>query len=150
VPSDFLPPDPHADPPPAAHPSGRPVFVPPNAPVPVASAKGQNNRAVAALALGSAGLGLLFFSAGALFLLTLPASIAGWVLGRQAKERPTGRDQANVAVIIGIVGTALGVIAAVAWILIIALTDWTTTTEVDGGGGERPRFDVIRPVSPLP
>jgi hypothetical protein len=154
VPSQFLPPDPHADVPganrPGAHrPSPQPVFVPPNAQVPVA-AKGQNNRAVAALALGSAGLGVLFFSAGALFLLTLPASIAGWVLGRQAKERPTGRDQANVAVIIGIVGTALGVIAAVAWILIISLTDWTTTTEVDGGGGERPRFDVIRPVSPLP
>jgi hypothetical protein len=154
VPSQFLPPDPHADVPganrPGAHrPSPQPVFVPPNAQVPVA-AKGQNNRAVAALALGSAGLGVLFFSAGALFLLTLPASIAGWILGQQAKRREAGREQANVAVIIGIVGTVLGVVAAVAWILIIAFTDWTTSTEIDAGGGENPRFDVVRAVSQRP
>jgi hypothetical protein len=142
VPSEFLPPDPYADRP-AGERTARPVFVPPDTPLP-AAARAQNNRAVAALALGSAGLGLLFFSAGALFVLTLPASIAGWILGRQASRREAGHDQANVAVIIGIVGTVLGVVAAVAWILIIAFTDWTTSTKVEAGGGPSPRFDVVR------
>jgi hypothetical protein len=154
VPSEFLPPDPYADAPGAQRPGARrpspqPAFVPPNVPLP-AAAKGQNNRAVAALALGSAGLGVLFFSAGALFLLTLPASIAGWVLGQQAKRREAGREQANVAVIIGIVGTVLGVVAAVAWILIVSFTDWTTNTEIDAGGGGNPRFDVVRAVTQRP
>jgi hypothetical protein len=129
--------------------SPQPVFVPPNAALPAAT-KGQNNRAVAALALGSAGLGVLFFSAGALFLLTLPASIAGWILGRQAKRPEAGREQANVAVIIGVVGTVLGVVAAITWILIVAFTDWTTSTEIDAGGGENPRFDVVRAVTQRP
>ena len=143
MPSDFLPPDPYAELPGTHRSGGPPVFAPPDAQR-RATAKGQNNRAVAALALGSAGLGVLFFTAGALFVLTLPASIAGWVLGRQAKRGDGGPDQANVAVIIGIVGTVLGVIAAVAWILIIAFTDWTTSTEIESGGGEKPRFDVVR------
>jgi hypothetical protein len=154
VPSEFLPPDPYADAPGvhrpgAQRPTPQPAFVPPNAQLP-APAKGQNNRSVAALALGSAGLGVLFFSAGALFLLTLPASIAGWILGQQAKRRDAGREQANVAVIIGIVGTVLGVVAAVVWILIIAFTDWTTSNEIDAGGGQNPRFDVVRAVTQRP
>jgi hypothetical protein len=148
VPSEFLPPDPYADLPRAQRPTGQPVFAPPNAPVP-ATARNQNSRAVAALALGSAGLGILVFTAGALFLLTLPASVAGWVLGRQAKRRETGSEQANLAVTIGIVGTVLGVIAAVAWILIIAFTDWaTTSTKVDRGSRRGLRFDVIRLARP--
>jgi hypothetical protein len=146
VPSEFLPPDPYADLPGPYRPGGRPAFVPPNQPLP-AAAKAQNNRALAALALGSAALGLLFFSAGALFLLTLPGSIAGWILGHQAKRRDAGREQANVAVIIGVVGTVLGVVAAVVWILIIAFTDWTTSTQIDRGGGQKPRFDVVRAVT---
>jgi uncharacterized membrane protein len=154
VPSEFLPPDPYADAPGLHRPGARrltpqPVFVPPNAQLP-AAAKGQNNRAVSALALGSAGLGVLFFSAGVLFLLTLPASIAGWILGQQAKRRDVGREQADVAVIIGIVGTVLGVVAAVVWILIIAFTDWTTSNEIDAGGGQNPRFDVVRAVTQRP
>jgi hypothetical protein len=148
VPSDFLPPDPYADLPGGQRRSGGPAFVAPNAPLP-ATAKNQGNRPVAALALGSAGLGVLVFTAGALFLLTLPASVAGWVLGRQAKRRETGSEQANLAVTIGIVGTVLGVIAAVVWIVIIAFTDWTTTsTKIDRGGRQAPRFDVIRLARP--
>jgi hypothetical protein len=146
VPSDFLPPDPDADARAAQRPTAQPAFVPPNAPVP-ALAQGKDNRAVRALALGSAALGLLVFSAGMLFFLTLPGSIAGWLLGRRAQERGDGRDQANVAVIIGIVGTVLGVIAAIFWIVAIVFTDWTTSTEVDGGRGQPPRFDVVRLVA---
>jgi uncharacterized membrane protein len=123
VPSDFLPPDPYAD---APQDAGRVVFVPPT-PSPTAppsrpAPKPESNRAVAALAAGAAALGLLVFTAGVLFFVTLPASIAGWVLGNQAKQAGVHTDQANVAVIIGIVGTVSGVVAAVVWILI-----WTET-----------------------
>jgi uncharacterized membrane protein len=105
---DFLPPDPYAEAP------------RPNPPVP---GQGKNNRAVAAVGLGAAGLAVLVVTVGALFVVALPASIGGWVLGRQAQRSSTGRDQARVAVTIGIVGTVLGVIAAIAWILSIALAD---------------------------
>jgi O-antigen/teichoic acid export membrane protein len=89
------------------------------------------------------------FSAGLLFFLTIPASIAGWILGNRAKRLETGRDQANVAVIIAIVGLILGVIAAAVWILLVALGEYTTTTEVDHSGeGGGLHFDVIRLVLP--
>jgi hypothetical protein len=144
VPPDFLPPDPNAEQDPAPQPAARPVFLPPNATIPSPAGQRQNGRATAALGLGAGGLGLLFFSGGMLFFLTIPASIAGWVLGVKAKRREIGRDQANIAVIIGIVGVVLGVIAAVVWILLIALG------EVDDGGSKQPsndsgvHFDVIR------
>ena len=83
---EFLPPDPHAEAPPPAQPASRPVFLPPNATQP-APAEAQNNRAVASLIFGSGSLGLLFFSAGVLFFLTLPASIVAWILGNRAKRR---------------------------------------------------------------
>ena len=141
---EFLPPDPHAEAPPAPQPASRPDFLPPRATLP-APAQGQNNRAVAALILGAGSLGLLVFSAGVLFFLTLPGSIAGWILGHRAKGPDTGGDQANVAVIIAIVGVVLSVIAGVVWILLVALGAYTTsTTEVDHGGDGGLRFDVIR------
>jgi hypothetical protein len=119
VPSDFLPPDPYAH---APRESGAPAFVPPNAPAGAPAAKRESNRAVGALAAGAAAIGLLVFTAGMLFFVTLPASIAGWVLGNQAKQAGARVDQANVAVIIGIVGTVAGVIAAIVWILVWAKT----------------------------
>jgi uncharacterized membrane protein len=117
VPGDFLPPDPYAD---APQDAGRTVFLPPNAPASAAGPKRESKRAVAALTAGVTGLGLLVFSIGMLFVVTLPASIAGWVLGNRAKQADAGNDQANVAVIIGIVGTVFGVIAAIVWIVIVA------------------------------
>jgi hypothetical protein len=114
VPSDFLPPDPYAD----AQQEGRPVFAPPGAPVP----EPEGRPAVVALATGAAALGLLVFTAGVLFFVTLPASIAGWVLGNKAKQVGARPDQANVAVIMGVVGTIGGVIATIVWVLI-----WTDT-----------------------
>ena len=104
MPSDFLPPDPYAE---------------RQQPTP----GGDGNRAVIALAAGAAALGLLAFTAGMLFFVTLPASIAGWVLGSQAKQAGARVDQANVAVIMGIVGTIAGVVATIVWILI-----WTRTS----------------------
>jgi hypothetical protein len=143
VPPDFLPPDPSAEQAPAPQPAARPVFLPPNAPLPSAG-EGQNGRATAAVAFGAGGLGVLALSVGALFFLTIPASIAGWILGVQAKRREVGRDQANVAVILGIVGLVASVIAAAVWIVLFALGEVD-----DGGSGQSSHdtsvhFDVIR------
>ena len=149
VPADFLPPDAHADHDPAPQPAARPVFLPPNAPAPGASEQPQNGRATAALAFGAGGLGLLFFSAGPLFLLTIPASIAGWVLGNQAKRREAGSDQAKLAVTIGIIGVALGVVAAIVWVLLVSLgaVDETGNTKQSNNSGVH--FDVVRLVTLL-
>jgi hypothetical protein len=144
---EFLPPDPHAPAPTAPQPASRPAFLPPNAAQP-ASAQPQNNRAVASMIFGSGSLGLLFFSAGLLFFLTLPGSIVAWVLGHRAKRLETGRDQANVAVIIAIAGVVLGVIAAVVWIVLVATGEYSTTTEVDHNSDGGLHFDVIRLVLP--
>jgi hypothetical protein len=140
---EFLPPDPYDDAPPAPQPAARPVFLPPNSTL-GAPARSQNNIAVWALIFGSGSLGLLVFSAGVLFFLTLPASIVGWVLGTKAKRQENGRDQANTAVIIGIVGVVLSVIAAAIWITLVALGEYSTTTDVDNGGDGGLHFDVIR------
>jgi hypothetical protein len=144
VPPDFLPPDPYEEQAPAPQPAARPAFLPPNATIPPPGGQRQNGRATAALGFGAGGLGLLAFSFGALFFLTIPASIAGWILGVQAKRRPVGRDQANIAVIIGIVGVILGVIAGVVWIVLAANGELD-----DGGSGNHSNdrgvhFDVIR------
>jgi hypothetical protein len=143
VQSEFLPPDPHAEAPPAPQPASRPVFLPPDA-AGAATAQPQNNKAVWALIFGSGSLGLLVFSAGLLFFLTVPASIVGWVLGTRAKRASDGRDQANVAVIIAIVGLVLGVIAAGIWIALFATGEYSTTTKVEHRSDGGVHFDVIR------
>jgi hypothetical protein len=143
VPSEFLPPDPHAEAPPAQRPTSRPVFLPPDA-TGAATAQPQNKKAVWALIFGSGSLGLLVFSAGVLFFLTLPGSIVGWVLGSRAKRAANGRDQANVAVIISIVGLVLSVIAAGIWIALVATGEYSTTTKVEHRSDGGLHFDVIR------
>jgi hypothetical protein len=140
---EFLPPDPHADAPPAPQPASRPIFLPPTVGAP-ASPQAENKKAVWALIFGSGSLGLLVFSAGLLFFLTLPASIAGWILGAKAKRMANGGEQANVAVIIAIVGLILSVIAAAIWIVLFATGEYSTSTEVDNGGDGGVHFDVIR------
>ena len=144
---EFLPPDPYAEAPPPAQPASRPVFLPPNATHP-APAEAQNNRAVVSLIFGSGSLGLLVFSAGVLFFLTLPASIVAWILGNRAKRLGTAPDQANVAVIIAIAGVVLGVIAGAVWIVLVATGEYSTTTQVDHTPDRSLRFDVIRLVLP--
>jgi hypothetical protein len=143
VQSEFLPPDPYAEAPPAPQPGSRPVFLPPEG-AGAASAKPRNNKAVWALIFGSGSLGLLVFSAGLLFFLTLPASIVGWILGSRAKRASNGRDQADVAVTIAIVGLILSVVAAGIWIALFATGEYSTSTEVDHGSNGGVHFDVIR------
>jgi hypothetical protein len=158
VPADFLPPDAHADHEPPPQRAARPVFLPPNAPAPGgpgapraprAAEQRQNGRATAALACGAGGLGLLFFSAGALFFLTIPASIAGWILGNQAKRREVGRDQANLAVTIGIIGVVLGVVAAIVWVLLVSLGAVDETGNAKQSDSSGVHFDVVRLVALL-
>ena len=144
---EFLPPDPYAEAPRAPQPASRPAFLPPNA-TGAAAAQPQNNKAVWALIFGSGSLGLLVFSAGLLFFLTLPASIVGWVLGSRAKRASNGSDQANVAVIIAIVGLVLSVIAAGIWIALFATSEYSTSTEIDHGSDGGVHFDVVRLVLP--
>ena len=102
------------------------MFAPPGAPAPPPEGRPapqpEGRPAVVALATGAAALGLLVFTAGMLFFLTLPASIVGWVLGNKARQVGARPDQANVAVIMGVVGTIGGVIATIVWVLI-----WTRT-----------------------
>jgi hypothetical protein len=143
VQSDFLPPDPYAEAPPAPQPASRPVFLPPAA-AGAAGAQPRDNKAVWALIFGSGSLGLLVFSAGLLFFLTLPGSVVGWVLGSRAKRASNGRDQANVAVIIAIVGLILSVIAAGIWIALFATGEYSTTTKVDHRSDGGLHFDVVR------
>jgi hypothetical protein len=140
VQSEFLPPDPYAE---APQPAGRPVFLPPDA-AGAGTSQPQSNKAVWALIFGSGSLGLLVFSAGLLFFLTVPGSIVGWVLGNRAKRASTGRDQADVAVIIAIVGLVLSVIAAGIWIALFATGEYSTSTKVDHRSDGGVHFDVIR------
>ena len=143
VQSEFLPPDRYADAPAAPQPASRPAFLPPDGSG-AADGQPQNTKAVWALIFGSGSLGLLVFSAGLLFFLTLPASIVGWVLGNRAKRGSNGRDQANVAVIIAIIGLVLSVIAAAIWIALFATGEYSTSTEVDHNSDGGLHFDVIR------
>ena len=143
VQSEFLPPDPYADAPAAPQPASRPVFLPPDGSG-AAGAQPQNPKAVWALIFGSGSLGLLVFSAGLLFFLTLPGSIVGWILGNRAKRGSGGGEQANVAVIIAIVGLVLSVIAAGIWIALFATGEYSTSTEVDHSNDGGLHFDVIR------
>jgi hypothetical protein len=106
--------------PPAAAPplSDRPAFV---------KAGGETNGlAVTSLVLGIVGVGLLVITFGLFFVVTLPCSIAAWICGAQARtridlgEQKTGRAQAQAGYVLGILGVALGVLAAVTWIALIA------------------------------
>jgi hypothetical protein len=70
------------------------------------------------LILGIAGLVLFVFPAGfgLVFVFNLPASIMAWVMGAKAGAR--GR----AGMVLGIVGTVLGVLAIVAWGVAIAVS----------------------------
>jgi hypothetical protein len=83
--------------------------------------------ATAAMVLAILSLGLLVFSIGVGFWLTLPLSGLSWYLGKRARERVdagegrTGRSQAQAGYVLGVAGVVLGTIAAVGWIVSIAV-----------------------------
>jgi hypothetical protein len=95
---------------PGARPRAEPVT-----PAPPAPAR-PSSRAIWALALSITGLALLLVSLGTLFLVTLPCSIAGWVLAARAR----GEDRAAAALWIARIGVIAGVTAAVIFVALLA------------------------------
>jgi hypothetical protein len=89
-----------------------------------------NGLATTSLVFGMLGLLIVFPSLGAGFFLSLPCSIAAWVMGtlgrRQVASGVTkaGDGVAHAGVILGIVGVLLGVIGALVWILLLASVGW--------------------------
>jgi hypothetical protein len=84
----------------------------------------RNTQAIASLGIGLAGVALLVLSVGISFLVTLPCEIIAVVLGRQGRRRALaegigGTRAARAGMIVGWVGIALCVIAAIVWIAII-------------------------------
>jgi hypothetical protein len=99
-----------------------PAFVRPAAP-----AAGERNGAAAwAIALGITGLALLVLSLGSLFLVTLPCSVAAWVLAVRARRQiesgttTQGEGQAVAALWLGRIGVIAGVAAMVVFIVLVA------------------------------
>ena len=82
-----------------------------------------------ALILGITAL-LAFFGArfGLVFVFNLPPAIAAWIIGVDARrkvdrgETTEGASAAQAGIVLGIVGTLLGVLAIVGWTLALALS----------------------------
>jgi hypothetical protein len=85
-----------------------------------------NGLALTAVILGAIGIGLTIITAGLGFLFALPCSVGAWVCGAQARTRydlgetSTGRGQAQVGYVLGVLGVVIGVMAAVGWIVWLA------------------------------
>jgi hypothetical protein len=117
--TEYMPPAPpqRPDPPPSG-----PTFVRPGAERPGA----RNRAAVWALFLGIAGVALLVLSLGSLFMLTLPCSVAAWVLAARARtqidagQTAQGDGQATAALWLGRIGVIAGVAAMVVFIVLLA------------------------------
>jgi hypothetical protein len=75
-----------------------------------------STRAVWALVLSITGLALLLASLGTLFLITLPCSIAAWVLAL----RVPGAERATAALWLARIGVIAGIVAAIVFITLIA------------------------------
>lgn len=94
-----------------------------------------NGTAVAALVLGIAGIAVTLFFAGVLFIVSIPCSIAAWVLGVKGKKvaapdplaepmRPGGRGMAQAGLICGIAGIVLAILAIVLWVMLFSLGEF--------------------------
>lgn len=122
---------PPASPAPTPPPTGAPAPGQPIGPLPPApSGPPANDRAVLALVLGIGGL-VAFLGArlGLIFIFNLPPSIAAWVIGVQARRRvdrgetDQHRAVAQAGLVMGVVGTVLGVLAIVGWTLALTLSE---------------------------
>jgi hypothetical protein len=111
TPSGWLPPVAPGNEPP------RPRFEP----RPPAPHVGPSPQAIWALVLAIAGLSLLLVSLGTLVILTLPCSIAAWVLAVRARaSAPAESGQALAALWIARIGVLAGIAAAVVFIALLA------------------------------
>ncbi len=87
-----------------------------------------NGAAVAALVLSLSGLVLLLGSAGLMAVVSLPLSVGAWVAGVKGRARADRgeagqRELAQAGWLMGIIGTLLGAVALIGWILFVALSD---------------------------
>jgi hypothetical protein len=97
----------------------RPWFEPAAPPPPPRS--GPDRQAVWALVLAIGGLSLLLVSLGTLFIVTLPCSIAAWVLAVRARGNgPADGGRALAALWIARIGVMAGIAAAVVFIALLA------------------------------
>ena len=113
LPGGWLPPQAPGAAPAPAEDSERPAFVQPR------GQQGTNGLAVAALVCAITSLGLLVFSHGMSFMLSIPLGLTGWVCAVRAPKdiRPGQRQAAKVLAIIAV---ALSVAAAIAWLALMA------------------------------
>ena len=82
---------------------------------------GPSREAVWALVLSIAGLSLLLVSLGTLFIITLPCSIAAWVLAVRARgDDAGGAGQATAALWLARIGVIAGVAAGIVLIALLA------------------------------
>ena len=95
----------------------------------VARTQPGNTQAVAALVFGIAGIAFLVGGAGLLFIINLPCSVLAWVFGRAGMRRvdrgetTAHRGLAQAGMILGVVGTVVGVLAVAAWALGFVFSD---------------------------
>jgi hypothetical protein len=86
----------------------------------------RNRAAVWAVVLGTSALVLLVLSLGSLFMLTLPCSVAAWVLAGRARKQvesgatARGEGQAAAALWLGRIGVIAGVAAMVVFVALVA------------------------------
>jgi hypothetical protein len=96
----------------------RPRFEPAPPPAP---RSGPSAQAIWALVLAIGGLALLVLSLGTLFILTLPCSVAAWVLALRARgTAPGDTGQATAALWIARIGVIAGIAAAIVFIALLA------------------------------
>jgi hypothetical protein len=84
----------------------------PTVAVPPAQSQGTSGLGVTALVCAVASIGLLVFSLGLSFALSLPLGITGWVCAGRTDRPGVGRTLSIIAV-------ALSVTAAVAWLVLM-------------------------------
>jgi hypothetical protein len=90
-------------------------------PAPPAPRVGPSRQAVWALVLSIGALSLLLISFGTLFLITIPCSIAAWVLALRARaDAPADSGQALAALWLARIGVAAGIAAAVVIVALLA------------------------------
>ena len=127
TPSGWLPPAAPGGGPPPRFDAPAPEL-PPRAPAPAPQAPPTepNVQAVWALVLGIAGLALLLVSLGTLFILTVPCSVAAWILAVRARGRVElgrtayGEGQATAALWLARIGVVAGIAAAIVFIALLA------------------------------
>ena len=115
--------------PPTAAPASAPDGGTPPSFVASPSRSPANSLAVVSLVLSSCGLALLLLSLGLSFIFSIPLAGGGWVAAQRARNRMArgepGGGQVKAAFWLALATTVLAVGAAVAWIVLITVFDFS-------------------------